>query len=357
MASPGSEEGSGVGAAADEVRSDATAAASEAAEQGVGRLEEAADQVAEKLGAWLEGGIAMLPNLAVAILLVLAFALAGRILGRGAHRAAVRAGNDQLAALASVAVRVGVTLVGLFVALGVLQLEKTVTSLLAGVGVAGIALGFAFQDIAANFMSGTIMAVRRPFVNGDWVQTHDCFGVVEEVSLRATVVRLWTGEDVIIPNKEVLANPITNYTRHGKRRIDVDVGVDYDSDLETARRVALEALEALEGRDESRPVEFYYRGFGASSIDFSARFWIDLRGGGLSWLEAQSRGVMAVKAAFDAHGITIPFPIRTLDVRAAAEDTPAALPLRVLDGSGEPRSAEPASRQAPRAASTGGGST
>ena len=267
-----------------------------------------------KVEAWITGFVEMLPNLAVAILVVIVAALASRLLAKLVERAfRSTASNAQVVSLLTTITRLGVLGVGAFVALGILQLDKTVTSLLAGIGVVGLALGFAFQDIASNFMSGVIMALREPFRIGDLVKTHDTMGHVERVTLRATVVRNFWGQLVMIPNKDVLQNPIINYTQNGKRRIEIPVGVSYADELSTAAQAAREALEKLPDRDSSEPVDVYWTDFGASSIDLSARFWIDLEAGETDFLTARSNGIEAIKAAFDEAGITIPFPIRTLD--------------------------------------------
>ena len=103
-----------------------------------------------------------------------------------------------------------------------------------------------------------------------------------------------------------------NFSTTGKRRIDLGVGVSYGDDLDKARQLALEAVEAIPDRDPEGEVELFYQEFGSSSIDFVVRFWIDFQRQS-QYLKARSEAVMAIKKAFDAHGITIPFPIRTLD--------------------------------------------
>lgn len=270
----------------------------------------------DKLYGWSETLIAMLPNAVVAIATVAAFGVLSRYLARGVERGLGRLlSSPQLVGLAGSVARVATIAAGVFVALSVMQLEKTVTSLLAGIGIVGLALGFAFQDIAANFVSGVLMAVRTPFKVDDLVKVSDHFGHVERIDLRATRVRLLSGETVIIPNKDVFQNAIVNYTETPCRRVEVDVGVSYGDDLRKAKEIAVEAVRDLSLRDADRDVELFYSGFGASSVDFQLRFWIrqaDQR----SYLSARSEAIMAVKAAFDAHELTIPFPIRTLDFGA-----------------------------------------
>ena len=287
---------------------------------------EVVEVVVDKLSGWLSTLIEMLPNIAVALMVVAIFALLARLVAKLVERAAQKTSqNAQVTSLLRVTARLSVVIVGVFIALGVLHLEKTVTSMIAGVGVVGLALGFAFQDIAANFMSGVIMAIREPMRIGDLVETQDELGHVERVTLRATVLRNFAGQLVVIPNKEVLQNKIINYSQTGERRIEVEVGVAYDTDLAEARRVAVDAIEKLPGHDPSKPADAIWTGFGASSVDLSVRFWIDLDDDNSDYLVERSRGIEAIKAAFDEAGIEIPFPIRTLALEGSSAELLATL--------------------------------
>jgi small conductance mechanosensitive channel len=275
----------------------------------------------DKIAGWIESLVLLLPNLLVAVLVAIAFGLAARIVRGLVVRALGRVSphtevNNLLATVASLVVLV----TGLFVALGIVGLDKTVTSLLAGVGIIGLALGFAFQNIASNFVSGILLLTRRPFAANDVIKTNDFMGTVMDIDLRATILRTFEGQLVTIPNSAVLENPIVNFTASGQRRIDLPVGVSYGDDLDKVKRIAVQAVETIEYRDQSRPVELFYVGFGDSSINFTLRFWIDFRTQP-DFLLARSDAVMKIKAAFDANEITIPFPIRTLDFAKVGGET------------------------------------
>ena len=267
----------------------------------------------EKLTAWLQGAIALLPNLIVAVLVVFVFWIIARIV-RGVVRNLIGrvSNNRQIAGLLATLSYVAVIAIELFVALGVLELDGTVNKLLAGVGIIGLALGFAFQDLAANFMAGVIMSFQRPFKLDDIVETNGHMGVVEDLSLRSTFIRTFQNQVVMVPNKDIFGSPLVNYSTKGKRRVDISCGVAYGDDLAKAKEIAVSAIEGLELRDESRNVELFYNEFGDSSINFALRFWIDFAKQ-TDFLQAQSEAIMALKKGFDDGGITIPFPIRTLD--------------------------------------------
>ena len=266
-----------------------------------------------KLETWINTTIEMLPNLAVALLVVIVFYVIAKLIKNFVGKILSKVtSNKTVTGLAQTIMGVLVIGIGVFLALTILNLSGVVTSLLAGAGIIGLALGFAFQDIASNFISGILLSVRHPFGIGDIIDTNDHFGTVVKLNLRNTVIRTPQGQVIYVPNKVVYENPFMNYTKNGERRIDLSCGVSYGDDLEKAKKVAIEAIEGLENRDTSRDVELYFNEFGGSSINFTLRFWISFQQLPQFW-SAQSEAIMALKKAFDENDIMIPFPIRTLD--------------------------------------------
>ncbi len=251
--------------------------------------------------------------MAVALLLFILFLLIARI-GRNIFgRLFQRTSNNKaLQGLFETTTYYSILGLGIFIILSVLKLNQAVSSLLAGVGVVGLALGFAFQNIAANFVSGIILAFRAPFKIGEIVEVNDIMGKVYNTDLRVTTIETFQGQRVFVPNKEVLQNPIVNYSKLGKRRIDLEVGVSYAEDLRLVERVVVSTIKSMEGVIDHDKMVFDYSGFGDSSINFNIRFWItypDEPG----FLEERKKAIIAIKEAFDENSITIPFPIRTLD--------------------------------------------
>lgn len=272
------------------------------------QLKDAATLILEKLEHWRQEIVSHLPNVLVALLLLVLFWAISRLARRGVGRVLQRTSVPAaLAGLAATAAGLVALFTGLFFALGVLGLDKTVTSLLAGFGILGLALGFALQDIAANFMAGVLLAFRRPVSVGEIVETQEHTGVVERIDLRSTYIRRPTGELVIIPNKAVFEKTIVNYSRPSQRRVDLVVGVSYDDDLEHVRTVAMAAVEGLAEREEEKPVELYFQEFKDSSIQFVIRFWTSYRRRA-EYLQARSAAIVAIKQAFDREGISIPYP-------------------------------------------------
>ncbi|KOF02963.1 mechanosensitive ion channel protein MscS [Roseivirga seohaensis] len=277
-------------------------------------INDAANIVSTKLKSWLEALTSMLPNIVVAVLVLIAFYFLSRLMKAGSRKLVSRF-SDQAAIrdLFSTIIALVTIAIGLVVALNVLQLTKAVTSLLAGAGIIGLALGFAFQDISANFISGVIMAFRKPIVVGDIIETNGYNGFVEKIELRSTVIRTFQGLHVIIPNKDIFQNPFTNYTRTHTRRIDLEVGVSYGDDLDKVTEIVEKAVASNSHIVDGQPVKMVYEEFGSSSINFKVMFWIEYDPKNPMYLEAKSEAIKAIKKAFDANDIMIPFPIRTLD--------------------------------------------
>ena len=276
-------------------------------------MNNAYDLVVGKLEAWLSTAIEMLPNMALALLVLILFYVVGRLLRNFVRTLLEKATtNKTVIDLAETVMSVIIIGIGGFFALSILNLDGTVTSLLAGAGIIGLALGFAFQDIAANFISGLLLSIRHPFGIGDIIKSNDYYGTVQKLNLRNTIIKTPQGQIVYIPNKVVYENPFTNYTKNYERRIDLECGISYGDDLEKVKKVATEAIESIEQRNSARDVEFFFKEFGGSSINFVVRFWVDFRTNPDFWAP-QSEAIMVLKKAFDENDIMIPFPIRTLD--------------------------------------------
>jgi small conductance mechanosensitive channel len=276
-------------------------------------LNDAFGMLWDKITGWIETFIAMLPNLGVAIVVFIIFVLLARLSKKIVRKLFDKTSdNKAVRSLLTTITYYVVIGVGIFFILGILNLNKTVTSLLAGVGIIGLALGFAFQDIAENFIAGIILSIRRPFKIGDRVEISDYFGDVEEMNLRTTVMRSGTGQMIYIPNADVLSNPIENFDDTGVRRIDLEVGVSYAADLDQAEELAVKAINGLDEVIQKDDILLSYYEFGGSSINFQIRFMVEYKSQGY-YISVRSKAIKAINDAFSDANITIPFPIRTLD--------------------------------------------
>ena len=276
-------------------------------------LNDAYGIVTGKIEDWITTFISMLPNLVVALFVLIIFYVMGKLARKAVVNILKKAtDNKTITNLMETIIGIIIIGIGVFIALSVLQLDGAVTSLLAGAGIIGLALGFAFQDIASNFISGVILSVRHPFGIGDIIETNDIYGTVQKLNLRNTILKTMNGQIVYMPNKKVFENALTNYTKTGLRRVELVCGVSYGDDLEKVKKVSIEAVDKVDNVISDHGVQFHYDEFGDSSINFTLRFWVRF-GVHLDFLSARSDSVMALKKAFDENDIMIPFPIRTLD--------------------------------------------
>ena len=213
--------------------------------------------------------------------------------------------------------------------------------LIGALGVGGIAIAFAAQDILQNFIAGVLLQVRHPFRLGDQIGSGDHEGVVEDVNLRTTVLNTYDGLVVYLPNAEVLKNPIINYTRTPVSRTSLTVGLPYDTDLERARHVLLDGCRAADGVREAPAPEVWVEEFAESSINVAVRYWhpADIA----SRWRVRSAVAVSLKAALDEAGITIPFPQRVLhlqgDQQVAISVSDSTSPLELRRSSNSPPAA------------------
>jgi small conductance mechanosensitive channel len=266
-----------------------------------------------QLTSWWQGLVAMTPNIIAAILIVLLFYGLARIAKIIVRKFVSRTELPvSIQRILTGTTSISITLVGFIIGLSVLGLQKAVTTTLAGAGVVGLALGFAFQDVAANFISGLFLVMRKPFAVDDIIAVKDQLGSVVEINLRATKIETPDGQMVYIPNKDVFQNDVTNYSEIGVRRVDIACGVAYDSDLDQAQKTAQETIRKLPFIEKDMPVQIFFDNFGGSSIDFSIRFWIDFTTPA-DYPKAQDKAIRAINQSFSDAGIDIPFPVRTIN--------------------------------------------
>ena len=301
----------------------------------------------EKLERWVEASIKHLPNIAVAIFIAMAFGLLAKIVGNLAHRVLSRTfDSTQIVGLLTSIIKVAIATAGIFIALDFIGLRGTVTSLLAGAGIVGLAIGFAFQDITENLIAGIAMGVRKPFQIGDVIEAEGVFGNVEAISLRNTHVMTFFGQREIIPNKILFRNILTNYSVNGHRRIEVPVGISYADDPQQAAEVLTEAVNEFDFVIRKDETGVWAESFGDSSINLLVWFWIEYPGEP-GFLAARHQVIVAIQRALSDANILIPFPIRTLDFGAkGGEKLNAMLNDSVLpenqtdDGASQPSASE-----------------
>ena len=177
------------------------------------------------------------------------------------------------------------------------------TSLVALFGAAGLAVGLALQGNLSNFAAGVMILLFRPFTLGDWVTAGGKTGTVKEVGLFASTILTPANETIVVPNAKITSDAISNFTARGTRRGAIAVGIAYGSDVEKAMGVMIAACKSVDTVLEDPPPSVYFSGFGASSLDFEVRPWVEA--GDFAAMGHKVR--VALYEAFAEAGIEIPF--------------------------------------------------
>ena len=252
------------------------------------------DLIWGKLLRWGDYLVKMLPNFVLAVLVMLAFIFVAKLVRKLSARIVHRLSkSESVSSLTSAIIYTLVVAVGLMISLKILKLEQAVTSLLAGVGILGLALGFAFQDLTSNFISGAFIVFKRPFDVGHTVDTNGFVGTVEDIQLRATMIRTMAGLHVIIPNKDIFQKPIINYSLTQARRVELEFFISNIVGLREASEALLTAIDGLHDRGGQKDPEVYFSGIEEGKTKVYISFWTK-RTVPDDFLKAKHEAVLAV---------------------------------------------------------------
>jgi len=184
------------------------------------------------------------------------------------------------------------------------QLGVEIMPLIAGLGVAGFIIGFAFQDTLGNFAAGLMILINDPYKNGDYVEAGGQAGTIREMNIMATVMTTPDNRKITIPNSKIWGSPIVNYTTMPTRRVEVKFGIHYDADIEKARDVVRNIVESHELTLSDPAPQIEMMEMADSSLNFVARAWVETPNFWKTFFELSKQ----IKNGLDANDITIPFP-------------------------------------------------
>lgn len=267
------------------------------------------DLIREAMAELVGDLLARLPLFVLALIVfVLSLVLVKAMLnlvGRGMNRANV---DYTVQSLVSNLLRILLMLSVLLFALALAGVE--IGAVLAALGLIGLGIALALQNILENLISGVLILVRKPYDRGEYISTNDIEGYVEDIDLRVTTIRTLDGVLTLVPNADIFTEPLTNLTRRGTRRSQVFIGIDYRDDHVAAKQVLLDATLSVPEVMEDPPPRVFLIGLGDSSVDFSITFWTSSEL--LVGVSARDAVLTACKSAIETAGMTIPWPIRTL---------------------------------------------
>jgi len=273
-------------------------------------LDPASEEIADSARNMIESFLEAIPRVGVAIVVVLIGYVLSRLLRAGLHALLKRSQTASFAAVMSkVAGWILFGVAALAAAAAAFPSVKPV-DLLAGLGFFSVAVGFAFQDILENTLSGVLLLFRQPFASGDQIEVQGQTGTVEAITIRETRIKTYDGQLVVIPNRDVYKNVIRVQTHFADRRLTFVVGVAFENDAREACRVIQQTLEMVKGVAAEPPPEALIVELGVSTVNIEARFW----GGPL---QHESRvlldeAIKSVKEALEAAGIEMPADIIAL---------------------------------------------
>ncbi len=283
------------------------------------------DIEAEVSAAWrtvddmIDGFFALLPKLVLAVLVFVALWFIAKGARAVVHRVTPGPVDSSIGIVLGRLTYYALTTVGFFVALSVVAPGVGLGELITLLGIGGVAIGFAFQDIFQNLLAGILILLREPFRTGDEITSGEYTGRVEAIETRATFIRTYDGKRVIIPNSQIYTEPVTVITAYDMVRSEYDVGIGYGDDISEARRIALETVRGVEGVMADPAPDVLTWDLAGSSVNLRVRWWSDPQRSNV--VELRGRVLQAVAEALAAAGIDLPFPTQQILLHDQTEAT------------------------------------
>ena len=273
----------------------------------------------EKLDSWLDGFVRLLPNIGVAIVVAIVFYFLAKLARNLIVKSTNANGRENLGQVLGGFVKWIVFAVGIMLALTVVVPSLKPGDLVAGLGVSSVAIGFAFKDILQNWLAGLLILLRQPFEIGDQIVVNGFEGTVERIETRATIIKQYNNERVVVPNSDIYTNSVKVKTANDLRRSQYDIGVGYGDDIQEATDVIRKALERVEGVDKERGIDVLPWDLAASWITVRMRWWTDSQRSEV--VRVHARVIKQVKEALDEARIDMPYETKVHLFHDQTEET------------------------------------
>ncbi len=259
----------------------------------------------ERVQNWVNGFIRLIPNLVVAIIVIaifygIAYAAKRIIINRTS-----RSQRDNLGDVLGGFVRWVIIVLGFLLGATIVIPSLKPGDLIAGLGVSSVAIGFAFKDILQNWLAGLLILLRQPFENNDQIEVNGYEGTVERIETRATIIRTYDGQRVVIPNSDIYTNSVLVKTAHEKRRSEYDVGIGYGDNIEEACEIIRKAVDAIPEIEGEPGVEAFPWDLAASWVSIRVRWWTNSRRADV--VHVRAKVVFAIKTALNDALIDMPY--------------------------------------------------
>lgn len=217
------------------------------------------------------------PNILTAVIILVITFLIGRVFTKlFLNKIKSKVKDSLLALFLGQVCKWMIYLFGILAALQVLGFGYFAASLLTGAGISAIIIGFAFKDIAENFLAGILLAINRPFNIGDIIEIEKFKGTIKNLELRTTHIRTADGRDIYVPNSALIKSSLVNYTKDGLLRLDFGIGLATETNIEEVRKLILDHLKTIDRILKNPPANVIVEELGVSTIDIRVLFWIDI---------------------------------------------------------------------------------
>ena len=295
------------------------AAAAAPADTAAVTVADATNEAVDTVQGFVDGFFAALPAIAVAIVVFLAFVLVARGIRSLIHRVTPGPRDSNIGIVLGRLAYATLLVVGVLIGLVIIFPTFTIASLLGALGLGGVALGFAFQDIFQNLLAGILILIREPFREGDEITSGDFTGTVEAIETRATFIRTYDGRRVIIPNSQIYSDPVQVITAYHMVRTEYDIGIGYGDDVDRAKQIALDTVGGIEGILKDPAPDILTWDLAGSSINLRLRWWTDPTRANV--VKTRDRVLQAVAAKMAEGGIDLPFPTQVVLFHDQTEET------------------------------------
>lgn len=259
----------------------------------------------EQIDSWLDGFIKLLPNLVVAVVVFILFWIAARLIQSVILKTFQRRNRSNLGEVLGAFAKWAMLVFGGVIALTIVIPGLEPGSIVAGLGVSSVAIGFAFKDILQNWLAGLLILLRQPFEIGDQIEASGFEGTVEHIETRATIIKTYDGQKAVIPNSDIYTNAVLVKTGETVRRTHYDVGIGYADDIDGASEVLRKIMENHDEIVKSPKPQVLIWGLDASWVTLRMRWWTDSEKSDVTAIKSDI--LRAVKYALDDEGVDMPY--------------------------------------------------
>ena len=285
-------------------------------------------KIEESINAYYNSFVHALPRFVIALLILIIFYFIAKYFSNLIKRKFINEDHDPLFVnFLSKTVKVVIMVVGIIIAMNAIGLSGIAQGLLAGAGLSAFVFGFAFKDIAENFLAGMILAFNRPFSLNDTISVRELSGHVVALNFRTTHIKTFDEKDVFIPNSIVIKEPLTNFTRDGKIRLDFLVGIAYEDDINTAISTIIRTIKPIKDLKENTEAFAVVEELAASTVNLRVYFWANTLDYKRGVLEIKSEIISKVKEVLITDGFSLPSDIQEFKLY----DKQEPLPINILN--------------------------